>query len=164
MDFTIEEMKPEDYPIVKAIHREGIATGLATFERDVMEWKEWDAIHLPHCRLVARSGDRVIGWAALSRVSGRCYYGGVAEDSVYVSASQRGKGVGRTLLGRLIEESESHGIWTLQAGIFKENEISIALHERLGFRKVGVRERLGQLNGTWRDVVFLERRSKVVGM
>jgi phosphinothricin acetyltransferase len=164
MDFTIEQMNPDDYPAVKAIHEEGIATGLATFEREVMEWKDWDAIHLPHSRLVARSGDRVIGWAALSRVSGRCYYGGVAEDSVYVAASKRGKGVGQALLGRLIEESESHGIWTLQAGIFMENETSIALHEKLGFRKVGVRERLGQLDGAWKDVVFLERRSVVVGL
>jgi phosphinothricin acetyltransferase len=164
MKFVIEEMKPEDYPAVQSIHREGIATGQATFERDVMEWSQWDGIHLPHSRLVARSGGQVIGWGALSIVSGRCHYGGVAEDSVYVTAPERGKGVGKALLSRLIEESERHGIWTLQAGIFPENEISIAVHEKLGFRRVGLRERLGQMDGVWRDVVLLERRSRVAGI
>jgi len=149
---------------VQAIHKEGIATGQASFERHSMEWDEWDAVHLAHCRLVARSGDRVIGWGALSLVSGRCYYGGVAEDSVYVAASERGQGVGQALLGRLIAESESHGIWTLQAGIFQENEVSIALHKDLGFREVGLRERLGQMDGVWKDVVLMERRSGVAGI
>jgi len=163
MDVIIEEMKADDYPAVQAIHGEGIATGQATFERDVMAWREWDGVHLPYCRLVARSGDRVIGWAALSPLSERCHYGGVVEDSVYVAASERGRGVGKALLARLIEESESRGIWTLQAGIFPENPVSIVLHERCGFRKVGLRERLGQMGGVWRDVLLMERRSPVVG-
>ncbi|MFC1682954.1 GNAT family N-acetyltransferase [Candidatus Zixiibacteriota bacterium] len=157
-------MKATDYPAVQTIHGEGIATGQATFERHIMEWDEWDEVHLSHCRLVARSGDRVIGWGALSPVSGRCYYGGMAEDSVYVAASEWGKGVGKALLGQLIEESESHGIWTLQAGIFPENKISISLHKDMGFREVGLRKRLGQMDGVWRDVVLMERRSEVAGL
>jgi L-amino acid N-acyltransferase YncA len=159
----IAPMIPEDWPAVRAIYLEGIATGNATFEQTAPEWEKWDAGHLPGARIVARSEGDVLGWAALSAVSGRCVYAGVAEVSVYVTESARGRGVGRQLMARLIADSETAGIWTLQAGIFPENVASIALHERAGFRIVGQRERLGQMNGRWRDVVLLERRSAVAG-
>lgn len=157
-------MRPEDWPAVRAIYLEGIATGNATFEQTTPEWEKWDAGHLRVARIVARSdaGD-VVGWAALSGVSSRCVYAGVAEVSVYVAQSARGRGVGQRLLARLISDSEADGIWTLQAGIFPENAASISLHERAGFRIVGQRERLGQMNGRWRDVVLMERRSQVTG-
>ena len=153
-------MQSEDWSAVRAIYLEGIATGNATFETDVPEWSEWDSAHLPFCRLVARDGGGIVGWAALSSVSRRAVYAGVAEVSVYVAGSQRGKGLGGLLLRRLIEESEIEAIWTLQAGIFPENAASIELHKKFGFREVGRREKIGQLNGVWRDVVLLERRSK----
>jgi phosphinothricin acetyltransferase len=157
-------MKTGDWETVQAILLEGIATSLATFETEAPGWEAWDRGHRPDCRLVARSGERVVGWAALSPVSGRCVYGGVAEVSVYVASSARGLGVGTRLLQRLVAESEQAGIWTLQAGIFPENTASLALHQACGFRTVGRRERLGQLQGVWRDVVLMERRSKVVGL
>jgi L-amino acid N-acyltransferase YncA len=164
MHFALEPMRAQDWPAVRAIYLEGIATGNATFEQTAPEWDKWDAGHLPGARIVARSdsGD-VVGWAALSAVSGRCVYAGVAEVSIYVAEQARGSGVGRQLMTRLIADSESAGIWTLQAGIFPENIASIALHERAGFRIVGRRERIGQMNGRWRDVVLMERRSVVVG-
>jgi L-amino acid N-acyltransferase YncA len=163
-DIRMEPMLPEDWPAVRAIYLEGIATGNATFEQTPPEWEKWDAGHLPGARIVARSdeGD-VLGWAALSAVSSRCVYAGVAEVSIYVAGRFRGRGVGGRLMARLIAESEAEGIWTLQAGIFPENRASIALHERVGFRIVGRRERLGQMNGRWRDVVLMERRSAVAG-
>lgn len=160
---SIEPMRPQDWPRVRAIYLEGIATGNATFAQTAPEWETWDAEHMPVARLVARMEVEIAGWAALSRVSGRCVYAGVAEVSIYVAERARGRGVGRQLLERLIVESEAAGIWTLQAGIFPENTASIALHERAGFRLVGRRERLGQMNGCWRDVVLLERRSHIVG-
>lgn len=156
-------MTPADWPAVLAIYREGIATGNATFETNPPEWTHWDQAHLPAGRLVAGINEQIVGWATLSPVSSRCVYAGVAEVSVYVSALARGKGIGRKLLERLIAEAESAGLWTLQAGIFRENEASLALHRACGFRLVGYRERLGQLNGVWRDVALLERRSAVVG-
>jgi L-amino acid N-acyltransferase YncA len=162
--FVVREMQDGDWEAVRSIYREGIATGNATFETDVPAWEDWDKGHLPECRFVAREGGRVIGWAALTPVSGRCVYAGVAEVSVYVAASARGRGVGRALLRALVEGSERRGIWTLQAGIFPKNEVSIALHKACGFREVGRRERLGQWNGVWRDVVLMERRSDVVGV
>jgi L-amino acid N-acyltransferase YncA len=150
----------EDWPAVKAIYEEGIASGDATFEQTAPPWPDWDAAHLSGCRLVAIGGDgRVVGWAALTRVSSRCVYAGVAEVSVYVASSARGRGVGTQLLTALVERSETHGLWTLQAGVFPENVASVALHERCGFRVVGRRERLGQMDGRWRDVLLLERRS-----
>jgi phosphinothricin acetyltransferase len=155
----LRELREDDWPAVRAIFEQGIATRNATFETDAPTWEEWDAAHLPAYRLVAERDGEVIGWAVLSGHSDRCCYQGVAEVSVYVSESARGEGVGRALLTRLVEESERDGIWTLQAGIFPENEASIALHERCGFRVVGTRERLGQLDGVWRDVVLLERRA-----
>lgn len=163
MSIELRPLAPGDWPRVRAIYAEGIATGDATFETEVPAWESWDAGHLRHSRIVATQEDRVLGWAALSAVSGRCVYGGVAEVSVYVGAEARGQGTGRLLLQRLIEASEENGIWTLQAGIFPENVSSIRLHERCGFRRVGVRERLGRLGGRWRDVVLLERRSAAVG-
>jgi L-amino acid N-acyltransferase YncA len=159
----IAPMIPEDWPAVRAIYLEGIATGNATFEQTPPEWEKWDAGHLPDARIVARCKGDVVGWAALSAVSGRCVYAGVAEVSVYVAERARGQGVGRQLMARLIVNSESAGIWTLQAGIFPENVASIALHEGAGFRIVGRRERIGRMNGRWRDVVLLERRSAVAG-
>jgi L-amino acid N-acyltransferase YncA len=157
-------MRPEDWPAVRAIYLEGIATGNATFEQTAPEWETWDAGHLPGGRIVACSdaGD-VLGWAALSGVSSRCVYAGVAEVSIYVAERARGRGVGSKLMARLIADSEAAGLWTLQAGIFPENVASIALHARAGFRIVGKRERLGQMNGRWRDVVLMERRSAVAG-
>jgi phosphinothricin acetyltransferase len=155
----LDRMTEQDWPAVRAIYLEGISTGNATFETEVPDLGTWDGEHLSTCRIVARTGDRVLGWAALSPVSGRCVYAGVAEVSVYVSVASQGKGVGRSLLGELVAQSEIEGIWTLQAGIFPENEASIAIHKICGFRIVGIRERLGKLNGVWRDVIIMERRS-----
>jgi L-amino acid N-acyltransferase YncA len=161
---AIEAMAPGDWDAVEAIYREGIATGQATFETDVPAREAWDGAHLPVCRLVARNQGRVVGWAALAPVSGRCVYGGVAEVSVYVAETARGQRVGKALLQALVVASEMAGFWTLQAGIFPENEASLALHRAGGFRVVGRRERLGQLHGAWRDVILMERRSRVAGV
>ena len=147
---------------MRAIYLEGIATGDATFEQNAPEWEHWDTGHLSAGRIVARSDGEVLGWAALSPVSGRCVYAGVAEVSVYVAGRSRGRGIGKALLSRLVSDSEAAGIWTLQAGIFPENRASIELHERAGFRIVGTRERLGCMHGRWRDVVLMERRSAEV--
>jgi len=163
VEFLLEAMSPADWESVRAIYREGIATGNATFEQSAPEWEQWDEGHLPACRLVARSRGEVLGWAALSAVSRRRVYRGVAEVSVYISEQARRKGVGMVLLTALIESSEREGIWTLQAGIFPENTASVELHRRAGFRVVGTRERLGLMDGRWRDVVLMERRSAVVG-
>jgi len=141
------------------IYAEGIATRNATFETEVPGWEAWDAAHLPRHRLVAVIGGRVVGWVALTAYSDRCCYEGVADLSVYVAGEVRGRGVGRALLERVAADSERDGIWTLQAGVFAENEASLALHRRCGFRLVGRRERIGRLDGVWRDVLLLERRS-----
>ena len=164
MDYVIDEMSPADWEAVRTIYLEGIATGNATFETEAPAWASWDAAHLPHSRLVARAGDEVMAWAALTPVSSRCVYGGVAEVSVYVGAGHRGAGLGRALLAALIASSERHGMWTLQAGVFPENEASVGLHRACGFREVGRRERVGKLHGRWRDTVLLERRSLIVGV
>lgn len=155
-------MTAEDWPAVKEIYRQGIATGMATFETDVPGWNQWDENHLAHSRLIAK-GNEILGWAALSPVSGRCVYGGVAEVSVYIAEKARGRGIGKKLLNTLIENSEENGIWTLQAGIFAENEASIKLHKKCGFKIVGKREKLGKLKDIWKDVLLMERRSKRVG-
>lgn len=156
-------MKAADWPQVEAIYLEGIATGNATFEENSPGWNAWEAAHLPFARLVVRNGEAILGWAAVSPVSSRCVYAGVAEVSIYVATAARGRGVGLVLLNGLVEECEKNGIWSLQAGVLPENRASLALHEKAGFREVGRRERLGQLKGKWRDVVLLERRSRVVG-
>lgn len=158
----LRDLRPDDWPEVASIYQEGIRGGQATFETAVPAWSEWNAAHLSAHRLVAEREGELVGWAALAPVSGRCVYAGVAEDSVYVAARAHGRGVGRALLGGLVEGAERDGIWTVQAGVFPENAASITLHERCGFRVVGVRERLGKLHGVWRDVVLLERRSPVV--
>ena len=156
-------MQPDDWPAVREIYAQGIATGNATFETEVPGWEKWDSGHLRECRLVARDGTSLLGWAALSPVSARRVYAGVAEVSVYVASEARGRRVGKTLLQALIDESENAGVWTLQAGIFPENAASLGLHKAFGFREVGVRRRIGKLGDCWRDVVFLERRSSKVG-
>ena len=163
MDFVIDEMRARDWEQVRSIYLEGIATGQATFETDAPSWESWDLSHFTHSRLVARSGADVKGWAALSPVSSRCVYAGVAEVSVYVGAMHRARRVGQALLEALVRAAEENGIWTLQAGIFPENLSSIALHLKCGFREVGRRERIGMMNGIWRDTLLLERRSKIVG-
>lgn len=162
--YGIEGMTASDWPEVRAIYLEGIATGNATFETSAPTWEEWDKNHLPSCRFVARSSDGVIGWAALAPVSRRHVYRGVAEVSVYVAGRAQGAGVGRALVDALVASSEQNGIWTLQAGILAENAASLELHRRCGFREVGRRKALGKLYNTWRDVILMERRSDVVGI
>lgn len=164
MSREIMPMRRTDWEAVRRIYEEGIATGHATFETEVPEWEMWNASHLRECRLVAREDERVVGWAALSPVSSRCVYGGVAEVSVYVATAAAGRGIGKALLRQLVARSEQHGIWTLQAGIFPENVASLSLHRACGFRELCVRERLGKLAGVWRDVILLERRSRRVGV
>lgn len=157
-------MRPDDWDQVRRIYLEGIATGQATFETESPSWEKWDRSHLPFARLVARDGGEVCGWAALSPASLRAAYAGVAEVSIYVAGEYRNRGIGRSLLERLVVESEQNGIWTLQAVVFAENEATLALHRGCGFREVGCRERIGKLNGQWRDTHLLERRSSVVGI
>jgi L-amino acid N-acyltransferase YncA len=153
-------MRTEDWPTVKTIYEQGIATRLATFETEAPAWEAWDAAHLAGPRLVAEEDGEVMGWAALSPVSRRPCYAGVVEESVYVAEGARGRGVGAALLGRLCADAEAAGIWTIQTSIFAENVTSIELHRRWGFRVVGVRERIGQLDGVWRDTVLMERRAQ----
>jgi len=159
---VIRSLRDEDWPAVAAVYEEGIATKLATFETAAPAWVEWNAAHLAGHRLVAEENGDVVGFAALAPVSSRCVYEGVAEESVYVAERARGRGIGHALLEALITGSERDGIWTLQAGIFPENRASIALHHRCGFRTVGIRERIGRLDGAWRDVVLLERRTEEI--
>jgi phosphinothricin acetyltransferase len=155
----IRALAPEDWPAVEAIYAEGIATRQATFEMATPSWEEFDAGRLPEPRLVAVEGDRIVGWAALSPTSRRECYAGVVEHSVYVTAEARGRGIGRALMERLLTGADAAGLWTIQTSIFPENEASLALHERLGFRVVGRRERIAQLDGVWCDTILLERRS-----
>src|SRR5579862_7355720 len=163
MDFTIATMQPADWPAVDRIYLEGIADGNATFETESPGWENWNAAHHQHSRLVAKDNGQVVAWAALSPVSRRRVYRGVAEVSIYVAESARGRGIGKSLLTELVRHSEQNDIWTLQAGIFPENVASIAVHKSCGFHEVGVRERIGQVGGRWRSTVLLERRSPVVG-
>jgi L-amino acid N-acyltransferase YncA len=155
---VVRPMRDEDWPGVRAVYLQGIATGNATFETDAPTFERWSAVHLPAHRLVAVRGGDVVGWVALSPVSDRCAYAGVAEVSVYVAEHARGEHVGRTLLEAVIADADTAGIWTIQTGIFPENVASVELHLRCGFRVVGTRERLGELQGRWRDVLLLERR------
>jgi phosphinothricin acetyltransferase len=159
---SLRELRPEDWPEVRAIYEEGIREGDATFETEPPSWERWNAAH-PELRLVAERDGSVVGWAALSPVSPRHCYRGVGEVSVYVTAAARGVGLGRELLAMLVERSERAGYWTLTAGVFPENEASLRLHKACGFREVGVRERIGESGGVWRDVIWLERRSALVG-
>lgn len=160
----IRKMIASDWAHVSAIYAEGMATGYATFETKVPTYDYWDNNHLTTCRLVAVHDQKVVGWAALSPVSGRCVYGGVAEVSVYIGAKSRGLGVGTLLLKHLILQSEEAGYWTLQSGIFPDNKSSILLHEKLGFRKIGYREKVAQLHDVWKDNVLYERRSTKIGI
>ena len=153
-----------DWEEVSKIYSEGLDTGNATFETNVPDWNDWDNGHLSDGRIVAEKDGKVVGWSALSPVSSRCVYGGVAEVSVYVSSEYKGQKIGTRLLERLIKDSEDMGIWTLQAGIFPENKGSIIIHKKLNFREVGFREKIGKLNGIWRDTILLERRSKKTGI
>ncbi|MBT8264299.1 MAG: GNAT family N-acetyltransferase [Muriicola sp.] len=160
----LKAMAVEDWPSVAKIYQEGIATGFATFELEVPTYEQWDKAHLTSCRLVALHNQTIVGWAALSPVSNRCVYGGVAEVSVYVAMAHRGKGLGEKLLDKLVQESEKAGLWTLQSGIFPENLGSIQIHKKTGFRLIGKRERIGKLHGEWKDNLIFERRSNNVGI
>ena len=162
-DIVIEPMIPTDWLAVRRIYAAGIATGNATFETQTPDWDTWDRNHLPACRLVARRDGSVVGWAALSPVSSRACYAGVAEHSIYVDEAHRGLGIGKTLLNEFVERTESAGFWTLQSSVFPENEASIAIHLACGFRILGRRKRVARLNGVWRDTVIVERRSAVAG-
>jgi phosphinothricin acetyltransferase len=164
MEFIINSMREGDWDQVCAIYLEGIGAGQATFETEAPGWEQWDAGHLKECRLVARSGDRILGWAALSPTSKREVYAGVAEVSVYVAAEARGHRIGDALMRALVKASEQSGVWTLQSSIFPENQASIALHLKHGFRELGRRERIAQLHGVWRDTIVFERRSRVAGV
>ena len=161
--FMIRQFKEADYLAVQRIYQQGIDTRNATFQNTVKTWDEWDSSMLPHCRLVAGEHNDVLGWAALSSVSSRAVYSGVAEVSLYVANEAKGKGVGQALMSALIVESEKCNIWMLQSAIFPENLASLAVHKNNGFRQLGVREKLAQMDGVWRDVVFMERRSQIVG-
>lgn len=157
-------MHPEDWPAVSRIYKEGIATGFATFEKEIPSYDTWDKAHIKECRLIAYDGGSIAGWAALSPVSSRCVYGGIGEVSVYIGNNHRGKGLGKQLLLSLIDASEKAGYWTIQSGIFPENKASIIIHEQCGFRLIGCREKVGKLDGVWKDNLIFERRSTTVGI
>ena len=161
----VDAMRATDADEVLRIYGEGIATGVATFDTNVPAWPAWDAAHRPDCRFVARIDGQIVGWIALAPYSGRAVYSGVAWESVYVAAAARGQGIGAALLTRLFPASERAGIWTLMAGIQVENVASLRLHQRFGFRRIGIQQRVGRdSGGQWRDVALLERRSDVVGV
>jgi L-amino acid N-acyltransferase YncA len=169
MKYVTDHMKPEDWQQVRSIYLEGIGTGNSTFEKDAPDWGTWDSAHLPEHRLVVREGDSVLAWGALSPVSTRRVYSGVAELSLYVSAGYRDKGIGSALLKAIITSTEKAGIWTLQGGIFPENTPSLRLVKKHGFKEIGRREKIGRMTygdlaGTWRDVILVERRSAVTGI
>jgi L-amino acid N-acyltransferase YncA len=164
MNIVFRSMKKDDWISVAEIYRQGIESGNATFQRDIPTWNEWNSGHINTCRIVASIENEIKGWAALTPVSGRCVYAGVAEVSVYVSNQFKGQKIGTRLLERLISESEKEGYWTLQASIFPENKASLKIHYNLGFRNVGFREKIGKMNDIWRDTILLERRSKKVGI
>jgi L-amino acid N-acyltransferase YncA len=164
LKLVVEKMREEDWEQVRAIYLEGIMSENATFEMAVPSKEDWMDIHIPGCSLVARSGEMVLGWVALSQVSIREVYSGVAEVSIYVGERFHGKGIGRALLHALTAVSEDHGFWTLQAGILEENEASLNLHIKCGFREIGRREKIAQMNGVWRNYILLERRSTKIGI
>ncbi len=160
----IKNFTAADYTAIAAIYMQGIATGIATFQTVALVWEDWDKAHLPFCRLVALCDGQPAGWAALSPVSARWVYRGVAEVSIYIAENFRGKGIGKTLLMELIKQSEEQGIWTLQSGIFAQNKASIHLHQQCGFREIGYREKIGFLNGRWYDNIIMEKRSTITGV
>ncbi len=160
----IRKMQPDDWEHVSAIYAAGIATGIATFETAAPSFSHWDKAHLPFGRWVAINRDQILGWVALSAVSDRCVYGGVAEVSIYIDPQSKGKGVGTVLMEKVIEDSEENGIWTLNAAMFAENTASIGLHRKMGFREIGFREKIAQWQGIWKDNVIMERRSRQVGL
>ena len=160
----IRNMQATDWEEVSRIYAEGIQTGFATFEQQVPTYESWDSAHVESCRLVAEAEKAILGWAALSPVSSRCVYGGVAEVSVYIGKDSRGKGVGKALLKQLVTASEEAGFWTIQSGIFPENEASIGLHEKVGFRFIGRRERVAKSHGVWKDNLLFEKRSETIGI
>jgi L-amino acid N-acyltransferase YncA len=160
----LRDIDHTNFDQVAEIYKQGIETGLATFQNDIPDWDSWDKSHLSNCRIAVFENNQMAGWASLSPVSGRCVYAGVAEVSVYIAAGQRGKGVGSLLLNQLIDQSEKAGFWTLQSGIFSENIASVKLHEKCGFRQIGYREKIGRKNGIWKDNIIMERRSKIVGI
>ena len=165
MNYEIREMLPADGEKVLEIFQEGIEGKNATFDPSAPTWESWDQKHFNICRFVLENeNEEIVGWAALQPISNRDCFKGVAEVSIYLSNSVQGKGLGSMLLKKLILDSEEHEFWTLQAGIFPENEASIYVHKKLGFREVGYREKIGQMNGVWRDIILLERRSKIVGI
>jgi phosphinothricin acetyltransferase len=164
MMMEIQALTPHHWPEVKAIYQAGIGTGNAHFSLTIPEWDEWDHEHVKNCRLVATENGQVLGWAALTAISDRCVFAGVAEVSIYMAEQARGKGIGKQLLAELVKQSEAENFWTLEARIFAENEASIHIHQQNGFRVVGRRERIGKLNGIWRDVLLLERRSTNTGL
>jgi L-amino acid N-acyltransferase YncA len=164
LEVVFRPLETGDWGTVAEIYKQGIETNNATFQQEIPTWNEWDNGHLKNCRIIALVDNNIAGWAALSPVSGRCVYGGVAEVSVYVAGNFRGQSIGKMLLDKLIIDSEKEKLWTLQAGIFPENIPSLTIHEKLGFRKVGYRERIGKMNGKWRDTVLMERRSKNIGL
>lgn len=164
LKLTIRQITPDDWPIVAEIYKQGIETGDATFQQEIPSWMDWNNTHLKNCRIVALVNGEIAGWAALTAVSSRCVYAGVAEVSLYIANNYRGQKVGTSLLEQLIIESEKENLWTLQAGIFPENIPSLIIHERAGFRKIGYRERIGKMNNIWRDTILMERRSKNIGL
>jgi L-amino acid N-acyltransferase YncA len=164
MEITFRPMTSDDWLSVAEIYRQGIETGHATFQHEIPTWENWDKGHLKSCRIVAVFENEIVGWVGLSAVSSRCVYAGVSEVSVYVGKKYRGQKLGRKLLEALITESEKDNIWTLQAGIFSDNPASLKIHEDLGFRLVGYREKIAKLNGILKDTMLLERRSKIVGI
>jgi L-amino acid N-acyltransferase YncA len=163
-NIVIGQMTEKSWADVARIYESGIATKNATFQTEAPDWDSWDKTHRKDCRLIATINDTIVGWVALSNVSSRCVYAGVAEVSIYVDSEYRGKGVGEKLMDSLIKESELNGIWSLQAGIFPENKGSLNLHQKHGFRTIGIKERIGKMGNTWRDVMMVERRSQVVGI
>jgi L-amino acid N-acyltransferase YncA len=165
MEYKICKMIKSDWNQVKNIYLEGIKTGLATFTTEVPTFENWDNSHISSCRLVARLGDNIFGWGALSPTSSRCVYEGVAEVSIYIGEKYKGQGIGTVLLKDLIKSSEENGFWTLQSGIIRENLASIELHKKCGFREIGIREKVAKMNNKeWLDVVLMERRSKIVAI
>lgn len=164
INVLIKPMTRDSWEEVARIYESGIATKNSTFQTTAPDWDSWDNAHRKDCRLIALIDNKIIGWAALSPVSSRCVYAGVAEVSVYIDIQYRGKGIGTELMKSLINESELNGIWSLQAGIFPENTGSIKLHHQNGFRTIGIKHRVGKMDNTWRDVVMLERRSNIIGI